>query len=125
MHVKPVQQKKTTREGKMDYRESYVDLQWRCIESQGILGESSPEDLLIHREDMRQLASSLIKLNKMELVCLMLMNYDEVGKTAIEVQEYIKRYFGKNTSKYKVVKFHEAGLRKLRTRLRNIYDWQR
>ena len=109
----------------MDYRDNYVDFQWKCIEGEGISNEPTPEDTLVRREDMRQLADSLIKLNKMELVCVMMMNYDEVEKTVVEVQEYMKDHFGKNTSKYKVFKFQEKGLRKLRTRLRHIHGWDR
>ena len=109
----------------MDYRDNYVDFHWKCIEGEGISNDPTPEDTLVRREDMRQLADSLIKLNKMELVCVMMMNYDEVEKTVVEVQEYMKVHFGKNTSKYKVFKFQEKGLRKLRTRLRHLHGWER
>ena len=74
---------------------------------------------------MRELSESLINLTRLELVCVMMMHYGEIEKSVSDVQGYIKNYHGKDASKYKVCKFQNNGLKKIRTRLRHVYGWDR
>lgn len=125
MHVKGVQPKKMKREATMNYRDNYMDFEWKRIEGESALVEESPLDAMVRREDMRQLSESLINLTRLELVCVMMMHYDEIEKSVSDVQGYIKNYYGKDASKYKVCKFQNNGLKKIRTRLRHVYGWDR
>ena len=125
MHVENAQMKRTTREGKMDYRDLYVDFEWRRIEGESAVVEESPLDALVRKEDMRQLSDSLLNLDKIELACVMMMHYDENKNSVSTIQSCAKTWFGKNHSYYKLHKFDKTGLRKLRTCLRHIHGWER
>ena len=60
-----------------------------------------------------------------ELVCVMLMHYDEIEKSRNDVRKYLKNYHGKVASKHKVGKFDKTGLKKARLRLRLVHGWTR
>ena len=111
----------------MDYRDTYMDFEWKRIEGElePVSREESPLDMLVRRENMRQLADSLIKLNRVELICVMMMNYDEIEKSVAEVQQYMKDWYGNYYSTYKIRRFQESGLRKVRSRLKNTFGWER
>jgi len=107
------------------YSDRYVDFQWKCIEVEGISNEPSPEDTLIYRENMRQLADSLFKLNELELACVMARYYNEDENSISNVRSYIKDHCGVECSKYRVLGLERSGLRKIRSRLRNVFGWER
>jgi hypothetical protein len=105
----------------MDYR----DFEWMGLEGELAANKESALDTLIRREDMRQLVDSLIKLNQAELVCVMMMNYDEIEKTVVDVQKHMNDWHGNPYSRYKINGFEESGLRKIRLRLKNVFGWER
>jgi hypothetical protein len=109
----------------MMYSDSYIDFEWRRIEAEAALVDESPLDAMIHREEMRELAESLLSLDKTELICVMMMHYDENEKSRDGVRKYLKNYHGKVASKYKVGKFDKTGLKKARLRLRLVHGWNR
>ena len=108
----------------MDYRDTYANFEWKRLEGEMISEEESPLDALVRQENMRQLSDALLKLNRVELVCTMMMHYDEVESGVAEVQEYMKKYYGKEHSRYMIRKFERNALRKIRTRLKNVFGWQ-
>jgi hypothetical protein len=105
----------------MDYR----DFEWMGLEGELAANKESPLETLIRREDMRQLADSLIKLNQAELACVMMMNYGEVERTVVDVQKDMSDWRGNPYSKYKIRGFEESGLRKVRLRLKIVFGWER
>lgn len=109
----------------MMYSDSYMDFVWKRIEAEAALVEESPLDAMVRREEMRELAESLTSLDQTELVCVMLMHYDEIEKSRNDVMKYLKKYHGKAASKYKVSKFDKTGLKKARLRLRLVHGWNR
>ena len=125
MRAKNARLKKTKREMTMNYRDTYMDFEWKRIEGEGVSVAETPLDSLIRKENMSQLARSLSKLDQTELACILLMHFDETSKNASQIRNYVNSLGSDDFSKYKICKFEKSGLKKIRSELRNVFGWER